>query len=155
MTTPIPELTALLQARFWAKVDVRGPDECWPWKASTTRGGYGKMKIGASVIGAHRIAMVLDGRAPKSRHALHRCDNPPCCNPAHLFAGMDKQNVADKVRKGRVARGEGVASAKLTAEAVRAIRNDRRIYREIAADYGVSATVVGEVKRRISWGHVA
>ena len=155
MTKPIPELTAKQQARFWAHVDVRGPDECWLWTAGRGKRGYGQFSILTWPYSAHRVSMSLNGRDPLELNACHTCDNPPCCNPAHLFAGMDKQNVADKVRKGRVARGEGVASAKLTAEAIRAIRNDRRIYREIAADYGVSATVVGEVKRRISWGHVA
>src|SRR5690606_32428514 len=71
--------------RFWGKVDVRGPSECWPWKASTWPSGYGQFRMDGRPTGAHRVAYaVTRGDIPAGLHVLHRCDNPPCVNPNHL-----------------------------------------------------------------------
>lgn len=99
--------------RFWEKVDRRSPDECWPWLGrARTSFGYGAFAIGRDRANrAHRIAWELtNGPVPVGLSALHRCDNPPCCNPAHLFLGTQADNIADMVAKGRHRpRGKAVA----------------------------------------------
>jgi hypothetical protein len=97
-------------ANWWKKVDVRGPDECWPWKRSCTPNGYGKHQVGLGGheqrhVSAHRFGYeVLVGPIPEGMYVCHRCDNPPCCNPSHWFLGTPKDNNDDKVAKGRHAR---------------------------------------------------
>lgn len=160
MIKPIPILSDSDKARFWAKVDVRGPDECWNWTVYTNKAGYGTFRIGGRVGAmflANRIAMALDGRDPGDLHALHTCDNPPCVNPAHLFAGTIADNAADRMAKGRnnAPKGERNGLAKLTDSDIRAIRTDPRFHHLIAPDYAVSRATIGHVKRRKIWRHVA
>lgn len=94
-----------VEARFWAKVDVRGPDECWEWQASTTSSGYGQIMVNARprrITRAHRLSWTIaNGPIPSGMVVCHRCDNPPCVNPAHLFVATQQDNIADMVRKGR------------------------------------------------------
>lgn len=92
---------------FWPKVDKSaGPDGCWLYMGFRKWDGYGwlarKRNGKSSYLTAHRYAWILtNGEVPDGLHVLHRCDNPPCCNPAHLFLGTHQDNMADKARKGR------------------------------------------------------
>jgi hypothetical protein len=97
-----------LPDRFWPKVDKRGEDECWEWQGSRSR-GYGRILIGGAKgrpYQAHRIAweLTVGHRLPDSIMVLHRCDNPPCVNPAHLFLGTQLDNMRDCAAKGRTRR---------------------------------------------------
>lgn len=123
--------------RFWPKVDRQGADDCWEWKASRNPQGYGWFWDAERkrMVGAHRVAFELANGAlpamPSGRCGasgvlvLHRCDNPPCCNPAHLFAGEQEDNMADMRKKGRAPDNTGTKNpnAKLTAAQVEEIRS--------------------------------
>lgn len=85
------------EQRFWRKVDKCGPDECWPWTASLTRGGYGHIGVGGRMIRAHRFSYeVANGPIPDGMVIDHTCRNPICVNPAHLRACTQKQNLENE-----------------------------------------------------------
>lgn len=93
-----------IAAKFWANVDTSaGAFECWPWLQSRDlRGGYGQLHTWPKVLKAHRVAYELGhGAIPEGAQVRHTCDNPPCCNPAHLSIGTSQDNHDDMVRRGR------------------------------------------------------
>jgi hypothetical protein len=106
---PLPPIAAREIANFWKFVDVRGPDECWPWLGGTTNTGYGTWNSPANgkTLLATRVAYFLQfGEDPYPFNTLHTCDNPPCQNGAHLFKGTQHQNMLNMIAKGRGARGD-------------------------------------------------
>lgn len=88
---------------FWESVDKRGENECWPWIGCRLAEGYGRFKSEGKFIAAHRFSFILHkGMPPVDKPCvLHECDNPPCCNPKHLFPGTKKDNTDDCIKKGR------------------------------------------------------
>ncbi len=117
-------------ARFWSKVDQGGgPEACWPWTAARFAaegvGSYGAFWLNGRNEKAHRVAFLLTRGDLGGQLVLHACDNPPCCNPAHLRLGTHADNSADAVDRGRQVRGARVGLAKLTDEAARSIREAR------------------------------
>lgn len=91
-----------IEERFWSKVDRRGPDECWPWTACYSRNGYGWFGVNGKGWVATRMAWFLTHGSPPDGFVCHRCDNPQCVNPAHLFVGSHTDNMRDAVAKGRM-----------------------------------------------------
>ncbi len=105
--------------RFWAKVEILGLDDCWYWQAGVDDCGYGTMRwINDNKMDkAHRIAwMLTNGAIPEGLEVCHTCDNPPCCNPRHLFLGTHVDNIRDMIAKGRLVtpRGEQHGEAKFS-----------------------------------------
>jgi len=147
-----------LADKFWEKVDIRGPNECWPWTAYTNDMGYGMIKHKGRALRAHRVAWELTyGPIPEGMFVCHHCDNPLCCNPAHLFIGTQADNLTDMAQKGRSTLGERDGMSKLTAKQVREIR---RCYAEgmlqirLATEYGVSQNHISNIVNHRRWRHV-
>jgi len=116
---------APIDVRFWAKVDRGLPDECWPWIGAKTPRGYGVLwgNEDGNALRAHRLSYQLNvGVITDGLFVCHRCDNPPCVNPAHLYLGTHDDNMADKIARGRCASGERSGGAKFTDEQVREVR---------------------------------
>lgn len=142
--------------RFWPKVKVGGPDECWPWQRRITRTGYGHFyfpRDGRRTLIAHRIAYELAcGPIPMGMIVRHRCDNPPCCNPAHLLIGTPKDNTADAMARGRlkwppppILRGEANPNSRLTDSQRREIaarRTTGESAENLARAYGVDRRTI-------------
>lgn len=106
----------------------------------------------------HRLAWEFaNGPIPMGMFVCHSCDNPPCCNPAHLFLGTQADNDADRTSKGRSSRGSRHPDAKLNEQAVRELRQrfaaGERV-RTLAPDYGVSSTTAWQAIKRRTWKHV-
>lgn len=151
--------------RLWKKVDMRGPDECWPWKGTPGTWGYGSFWMDGRNINASQAAYIVTYGPTGGLFVLHRCDNPPCCNPAHLFLGTQKDNIHDCLKKGR-ARGhfnpDGGKphprySAKLTPELVIEARRlwDSGISQsEIGRRFKVNSSTIHAIVRRESWRHI-
>jgi hypothetical protein len=154
------EAGALRIDRFWAKVDRRGPDECWEWQGSRHGRGYGTFKIASyETVTSSRMALICTKREePAGLHALHRCDNPPCCNPAHLYFGTVRENIEDKLRRGRNRAGNqsgaNNGAAKLTEDQVALIVERLRKgwgNTRIAADLPVSDSMVSLIRLGRMW----
>ncbi len=89
-------------ASFWARIKITAAGECWNWKGATVAFGYGILSVGGHRWYAHRLAYHLtNGHIPAGRFVCHKCDNPACCNPAHLWLGTIQDNNADCLKKGR------------------------------------------------------
>ena len=140
---------------------VRKTDSCWNWIGGVDKDGYGMFRgevNGQALQRAHRFSWATANKLqiPKYMHICHKCDNPKCVNPEHLFAGDALTNMQDKIAKGRAntPRGEDVAAAKITEEQAYNIIVDPRPFAEIASDFGVTAKTVSDIKNRASWAHV-
>jgi hypothetical protein len=156
-----------VQDRFWSKVDASDPDGCWPWTASRDSLGYGFFRVttNASMSKAHRVSWELaNGAIPEGLVVCHRCDNPSCVKPAHLFLGSLSDNTQDSIKKGRwnyspQRWGESSPAAKLTTEQVEEIRSRYASgavsQRELGCEYGVSQTAISKIVRGVRWKHLA
>jgi hypothetical protein len=146
-----------LEERFWKS--VKKTDGCWFWIAAASQDGYGEISIKGKNVGAHRISWVLHyGEIPDGLWVLHKCDNPPCVRPDHLFLRTQKHNLADAASKARMSSGSRHYKAKLTKEDVRLIRDwyatDTVSQSFIAEKFAVDQTIISDIVRRKSWKHI-
>lgn len=163
---PIPLLTERDHARFWSHVDAseRNHAKCWPWTGGLTRQGYARFSIGRIWYRASRVALtIVHGPLPEPLlDVLHRCDNPACVRPSHLFTGTHLENIHDMVAKGRYGRrnlsGEENPRSVLTEADVRHIlatfTGKRGQLAAFARTYGVTSTTIEGVVRNRTWRHI-
>jgi len=154
-----------VEERFWPKVDKRRKDECWPWKAHKNPRGYGAFHLWVdgkwTVRYASRVSwMIHFGDIPDGMSVLHKCDNPECTNPDHLFLGTQADNARDMANKGRALRGERATSRKLTEKQVLKIRGRYKgrgkgiTQAKLAGEYGVTFQQISRITRRTRWKHI-
>ena len=147
----------MTDADFWASVDVRESNECWVWKGPRDKFGYGRF----SKERTHRYSWKTHNKQDVAPDmcVCHRCDNPPCVNPRHLFLGTRADNNMDRTMKGRTVTNNGVANgnSKLTETDVIAILNawiaGESPY-AIAPRFGVHMTLVHQIVAGKIWTHV-
>lgn len=132
---------------FLAKVNKT--ESCWNWTANKDEHGYGKIRINGSLKSAHRISYELFiGSLGIKMLVCHKCDNPSCVNPEHLFLGTPKMNMIDMVDKGRSMLGEKHWNAKLSNKQILAIREDVRSSKEISSEYKITSVHVRRIKSK-------
>jgi len=149
--TPLPKVPMVAE-RFWAKVDRRGLDDCWEWQASLDGKGYGQFfPERKQSWRAHRWAFACErGPIPEGLAVLHRCDNPRCVNPQHLFLGTQVENMADMALKGR---GKGPGRWRVLTPELHAEIRDRYTGQfgekaALAREYGVSSSCIRHILSR-------
>ena len=152
--------------RFWNRVDQSTKRSCWLWTGSCSWGGYGRIRYRGPSTYAHRVSWLIHfGEIPPRMLVLHKCDNPPCVNPKHLFLGSQADNMRDMKTKQRSSKGpQGWApsgedhwSTKLKAKDVRAIRKayaGGATQNALAKKYSMVQNAIGAIVRRVTWRHV-
>ena len=150
-------ITKLLKEKFEKKV-IR-QEGCWDWRGCKINGGYGSIRIGYPKFYAHRISwMIHYGEIPNGLCVLHKCDNPPCTNPDHLFLGTIKDNNLDAISKNRHQTlgksGEKNHMSKLTKKQVLCIRDmvsSGAKHKDVAERYGISRSHVSTIVQHTCW----
>lgn len=149
--------------RFREGIWVNEQTGCWEWKKACTRAGYGLIGSGRTLIYTHRLSYETHvGPIPEGHHVCHKCDNPKCCNPEHLFTGTDADNLGDMRSKGRghafeIKVGSEHHSAKLNesqVQKIRALRETGATHAKIAAAFSVSKSTICAICKGRVWTHV-
>ena len=147
----------MLDQRFWGKVDIRSPSECWLWRGSTnptTRYGKLSRRVNGQLIThqAHRYAwMQVNGFIESYICVLHRCDVRLCVNPSHLFIGSRLDNARDRDEKGRQSQGENHArclKGRFSVDDIREIRDSSLSHRELAKLYDCNRGAISLIQNR-------
>lgn len=171
-----PAFTESDRARFWDGVpEWTKTGDCWEWELGTFRQGYGRLYVRRKSMLAHRISYELNvGPIPEGMFVCHKCDNPPCVNPSHLFLGTALDNMRDKVSKGRhgnvsgddhhsrcrpetVLRGVRHWNSKLTEDDVlriHALHAGGMIQRRLCERFNASPQTVSAILKGIKWKHL-
>lgn len=144
--------------RFMMYVEKMPESGCWHWRGAFA-GGYGRFRMGYKNVAAHRASLLMFSTPPENFQKLlacHKCDNPRCVNPDHLFIGTHQDNIDDKMSKGRHATGHGVdyKHAKLTEDDVLEIRASELTVRELALKFGVTTSNITAIQTGKRWKHV-
>jgi hypothetical protein len=143
--------------RFYSKILMpQNEDGCMLWLGSKCKDGYGFINQGSKVYSAHRFLFVLyHGKIERNKIICHRCDNPSCVRPDHLFMATQSENMIDRQKKGRTSRGLNRPNVKLNDVKVLEIRADNHsTYRELSEKYNVAPCTIAAVKNRKIWRHL-
>lgn len=146
-----------LKERFYEKVALIPFHSCWEWVGNRKLSGYGRIDFQKKSYLAHRLSWEIHrGEVPRGMFVCHKCDNPSCVNPDHLFIGSHQENMDDMRRKGRCRRISGVAhyKAKLQEKQIVQIRNSDMSSRRLAVIFGVSHHNILSIKNRKTWKHL-
>lgn len=156
--------TPKARKRFDDKVMPEPNSGCWLWLGASGLSGHGQFFLRAAdgrrgLTGTHRVSYMLHvGKIPEGMHICHRCDNPACVNPAHLFLGTHVDNMADMRAKNRMVMPDTVGAANsqaiLTEAQVLEIRASRLPLKLLAARFGVTKTCVHDARTGATWGHL-
>lgn len=153
-------ITETEKERFFAKVAEQNERGCMEWQAARNVKGYGQFSVGGRQRVATRVAYELaKGHVPDGMLVCHTCDNPPCCNPDHLFIGTAKENQADKARKGRCApqKGSKNNNSRLHEESVKRIRELHRSgvrVTDLSRQFNVHQTTISKIVTGSTWNHI-
>ena len=146
---------------FWSNVDrTDNNTECWFWKLSCDRRGYGQVKYQKKMKRSHRVAFEWFYKRPinDGMFLLHSCDERKCCNPNHLREGTPQDNMDDKVLRNRQSRGEACYNSKLIEAQVIEIRNKyaKGTYtqKELCNEYNISRSAISSIIRRSVWAYI-
>lgn len=145
-----------------SRVEIDPVTGCWNWNGERNSNGYGKISNTSGFRLAHRLAHNIWVGPPGRLLVCHHCDNPPCCNPDHLFRGTHLDNIRDAAAKGRMTgprcpnplKGEACPKSKLTDMQVREIRESIGSLRAIAARFPVSYETIRLIRKRLMWKHL-
>lgn len=148
------------EKHFWGRLN-KTETGCWEFSGSRCSDGYGRLIFQGRKLTAHRLAYELaHGQIPDGMAVCHRCDNPSCANPDHLFLGTQRENIADRVRKGRNGNHKGTRNGRAKLSEIDVI-DIRRLHSsgnvtkaELANKYCVSDVLIGLVVRKKAWSHV-
>lgn len=145
-------------SEFWTLIDKKSESECWNWLGEVNQWGYGRYRNNGTHM-AHRYAYeIVYGLSIKGFVAMHKCDNPRCCNPKHLELGTHADNQNDKFIKNRQAKGVQVGTSKLTEQQVKEAREKYKpkvvTYKMLAEEYGVCKDTIQKAIRGIYWRHL-
>lgn len=150
-----------IEDRFWSNINIGNPYDCWEWKSMEGTGEYAQTHYNGKNVPCHRKAYELfyEKKIPDGMCICHHCDNPPCCNPYHLFLGTVQDNVDDREAKGRNkmphSKGEDHGHHKLTEDSVRQIRSlyatGKHSYRSLGDIYGVSFGQIRHIIKGRDW----
>jgi len=137
-----------VEERFWNHIQKKVENECWEWQGFVDKDGYGKMRTTDTNEAAHRASYrIHNGEIPKGLNVLHKCNNPPCCNPNHLYVGDQSRNMQDRIDAGNFLYGECHHNSKISNETVVLIKNDSGTHKQLAEKYGCSASQIGNIRR--------
>ncbi len=155
-------------ALFWSRVNIGGEDDCWEWKVFTQskkKMRYPTFRQNNKNMNSHRFSWIIhNGPIPEGMLVLHRCDNPPCVNPNHLFLGTHLDNARDKIEKGRggdtanTGNRTNRRNCKFTEKEVKEIRDlystGEFLYKELAVMFGAGYSTIGHIITRKTWSDV-